>query len=200
MSELLIPEPVLLDLRGSLSEHGREKANWVVKKNSWSENDLRRMDGLDLVESGDGAILPIIGGGSVSFSDYLELKLLDHIFNDASFSAPSPFLGLWPATTTLTDASTGAATNEAGYTGYARLAIATSDMSAAAAGAKTNSAVLTFAACTASSSTITQFMIADNGTTGAGNSLVWGTVTSVTIDTSHTPATVAASGLSVTLD
>jgi len=192
--------PVHLDLVGKLSEYGREKGLWVVEKRHWTENDLRRANGQDLVEWGDAPIAPLIGGGAVSFSDYLENKLLDHIFNDSSFTAPSPSLGLWSSGTTLTDSSTGAATNEATYTGYARLAIAAADMSAAASGSKTNGNTLTFAACTGGSTTVTQFMIADSGTTGAGNSLVWGTVTSTTIDTSHTPATVAASGLTVTLD
>lgn len=194
------PVPAFLELHGVLSDYGRAKALWVAGKDSWTENDLRRANGQDLVEGGDAPIAPMIAGGAVSYSDYLELKLLDHIFNDPSYTAPSPFLGLWSAATTLSDSSTGAATNEATYTGYARLAIATSDMSAAASGAKTNSAILTFAACTAGSTTVTQFMIADSGTTGAGNSLIWGTVTSTTVDTSHTPATVNASALSITQD
>lgn len=184
---------------GHVSEYGRELSRWLVAQNRWTINDFRRAEGLPLVEAKYGD-QPLVAGAANNFSDYLENKLLDHIFNDASYTAPSPNLGLWPATTTLSDSSTGAATNEANYTGYARLAIAASDMSAAASGAKTNSAVLTFAACTGGSSTITQWMIADSGTTGAGNSLVWGTATSTVISTTQTPATISASGLNVTLD
>jgi len=136
--------------------------------------------------------------GGASFNDYLENKVLDHIFNDSSYTAPSPSLGLW--TSTLTDASTGATANEATYTGYARLAIAAADMSAAASGSKTNGNALTFAACTGSTSTITFWEICDSGTTGAGNALVWGTATSTVISTTQTPATIASSGLTVTLD
>lgn len=140
---------------------------------------------------------PMAGGAS--FSDYLELKVLDHIFNDGTFTVPST-VALALCTTAPTDASTGATLVEATYTGYARLAIAASDMSAAAAGSKTNSAVLTFAACTASSSTIIGWATADSASTGAGNVLVWGTATSTVISTTQTPATIAASGLVVNLD
>lgn len=137
---------------------------------------------------------PIAGGAS--FSDYLELKLLDHIFNDGAFTAPSPSLAL--CTSVPDDTKTGSTIVEANYTGYARLAIAAADMSAAASGSKTNSAVLTFAACTAGSSTIIGWAICDAAT--VGNALVWGTCTSTVISTTQTPATVAASGLVVNLD
>jgi hypothetical protein len=133
-----------------------------------------------------------------SFSDYLELKVLDHIFNDPSYTAPTPYLAL--CTSVPTDASTGATIVEANYTGYARLAIATSDMSAAASGSKTNSAQLTFAACTSGSSTIIGWAVCDASGTGAGNVLCWGTATSTVISTTQTPPVVAVSGLVVTLD
>jgi hypothetical protein len=136
--------------------------------------------------------------GGASFSDYLENKILDHIFNDGSYTAPSPSLGLW--TSALTDASTGATSGEASYTGYARKAIAAADMSAAASGSKTNSSAITFDPCTSGTSTITYWGTFDSGTTGAGNLLVWGTATSTVISTTQTPATIAIGGLVVTLD
>lgn len=172
----------------------------LVTRNLWRSSlwTPERADAVGLVMSpnGPGVLPPMMGGAS--FSDYLENKVLDHIFNDASYTAPSPSLGLWTAA--LTDASTGAAANEANYTGYARLAIAAADMSAAASGSKTNSAALTFAACTAGTSTITYWGVCDSGTTGAGNLLVWGTATSTVISTTQTPATIAIGGLVVTLD
>jgi hypothetical protein len=136
--------------------------------------------------------------GGASFSDYLENKILDHIFNDGTYSVPTASLGLW--TSALTDASTGATSGEATYTGYARKTIAASDMSAAASGSKTNSAAITFDACTGGSSTITFWGTFDSATTGAGNLLVWGTATSTVISTTQTPATIAIGGLVVTLD
>lgn len=136
--------------------------------------------------------------GGASFSDYLENKVLDHIFNDGTYSVPTASLAL--CTSVPTDASTGATIVEATYTGYARLTIAAADMSAAASGAKTNSAALTFAACTAGSSTIIGWATCDSASTGAGNMLVWGTATSTVISTTQTPATVAIGGLVVNLD
>ncbi len=133
-----------------------------------------------------------------SFSDYLENKVLDHVFGDGSYTSPTAYVGLW--TSALTDASTGATAGEATYTGYARIIINASDMSAAASGSKTNSAAITFAACTGSTSTITYFGIFDSVTVGAGNMLMWGTVTSKVIDTSNTPATIAIGALVCTLD
>lgn len=136
--------------------------------------------------------------GGASFSDYLELKVLDHIFNDGTFSVPTASLGLW--TSALTDASTGATAGEASYTTYARVTIAAADMSAAAAGSKTNTSAFTFPACTAGTSTITFWGTFDSATIGAGNLLVWGTATSTVISTTQTPPTVAIGGLVVTLD
>lgn len=133
-----------------------------------------------------------------SKSDYLENKILDHVYGDGSYTSPTAYIAL--CTTVPTDASTGASIVEANYTGYARLIINASDMSAAASGSKTNSAALTFAACTAGSSTIVGFAICDSATTGAGNVLYWGTVTSKVIDTSNTPPTIAIGGLVTTED
>lgn len=141
--------------------------------------------------------VPPVAGGA-SFSDYLENKVLDHIFNDGTFSVPTASLGLW--TSALTDASTGATAGEAAYTTYARVTIGASDMSAAASGSKTNTAAFTFPACTAGTSTVTFWGTFDSATIGAGNMLVWGTATSTVISTTQTPPTVAIGGLVVTLD
>lgn len=132
-----------------------------------------------------------------SFGDAVENKILDHVFGDGAYTSPTAYLGLW--TSALTDASTAATAGEATFTGYARTIINASDMSAAASGSKTNSAAITFPACTAGSSTITYFGICSTSS-GAGDLIMWGTVTSKTIDTSNTPATVAIGALVATLD
>lgn len=133
-----------------------------------------------------------------SKSDYSELKVLDHMFNDGTFAAAAVYLAL--CTTIPTDASLGTNIVEANYTTYARVAIAAADMSAAAAGSKTNTAAFTFAAVTAGDDTIVGFAIVDSGTIGAGNIHYWGTTTSKVVDTSNTPPTVAIGGLVVTED
>lgn len=142
--------------------------------------------------------MPPMAGGA-SFSDYTENKVLDHIFNDGTFTVPSTVaIGLW--TSALTDASTGATAGEAAYTTYARVTTAAADFSAAAAGSKTNTAAFTFPACTAGTSTITFWGTFDSASTGAGNLLVWGTTTSTVISTTQTPPTIAIGGLVTTLD
>lgn len=144
-----------------------------------------------------GGLPPIAGGAS--FSDYLENKVLDHVLGKTSFTMPST-VALALLTVTPTDASTGATVTEAGYTGYARKAVAASDLNAAASGSSSNLNAITFNACTASSSTVIAWALLDSSSTGAGNILVWGTATSTVISTTQTPATVAAGGLVVTLD
>lgn len=142
--------------------------------------------------------LPPAAGGA-SFSDYLENKVLDHIFNDGTFTVPATVaIGLW--TSALTDASTGATAGEAAYTTYARVTTAAADFSAAAAGSKTNTNAFTFPACTAGTSTITFWGTFDSATIGAGNLLIWGTATSTVISTTQTPPTIAIGGLVCTLD
>lgn len=132
-----------------------------------------------------------------SFSDYAENAILDHALSDGAWTEPAAcYLAL--CTVVPTDASTGSTITEANYTGYARKEIATTDLSAAASGSKTNSGAITFAACTAGTSTVIGFAICDAAT--VGNIIMWGTVTSKVIDTSNTPATVAASALVCTLD
>lgn len=132
-----------------------------------------------------------------SKSDYLENQVLNHCLGDGAFAMPAAvYLAL--CTVVPTDASTGSTITEANYTGYARKQIAAADLAAAASGSKTNSAIITFADCTAGTSTVIGFAICDALT--LGNILYWGTVTSKVIDTANTPATVAAGGLVVTED
>lgn len=132
-----------------------------------------------------------------SKSNYLENAILDHVLSDGAFAEPANvYLAL--CTVVPTDASTGATITEPTYTGYARKEILASDLSAASGGSKTNSGAITFADCTAGSSTVIGFAICD--ASSGGNVLYWGTVTSKTIDTSNTPPTVAAGALVVTED
>lgn len=132
-----------------------------------------------------------------SKSDYLELKDLDHNLGKTAFTMPAAvYMAL--CTAVPTDASTGTTITEATYTGYARKQVAATDLNAASAGTTTNANAITFAACTAGSSTIIGFALVDALT--VGNVLYWGTTTSKVIDTTSTPPTVAVSGLSVSED
>lgn len=135
-----------------------------------------------------------------SFSDYAENKILDHAFGKTAWAPGTSYLYMALCTVTPTDASTGASITEATYTGYARAAVAASALNSAASGSISNGTAITFAACTAGSSTIIGGALCDSGTTGAGNAIMWFTVTSKVIDTSNTPPTVAIGVLSGTLD
>lgn len=128
-------------------------------------------------------------------SSYLENKLLDHALGKNAFTMPSA-LYIALCTVVPTAASTGSTITEANYTGYARKQVAASDLNSASGGSSTTNVAEVFAACTAGSSTIIGFALCDAAT--LGNVLYWGSVTSKTIDTSDTPATVAAGGLVVT--
>lgn len=144
--------------------------------------------------------LPLLG--AASFSDYAETHILDHALGKTAWTMPAT-VALALCTVVPTDSSTGASITEANYTGYGRQTIAGAGWNAAASGnpsSSTNASTITYAACTAGSSTVIGWMLADSATTGAGNALVWGTTTSVVISTTQTPATIAAAALQVTQD
>ncbi len=142
-----------------------------------------------------------------SFGGIYAAKILDHVFNDGTLAAPAPYLAL--GTGAIGDADIGAtfgSTTEANYTGYLRVLIGAADMSAGAAASpatKTNTNVLTFPACTASSAVVIAWCTVNGTSTArlnAGDVILYGTVTSTTIDTTHTPPSIAASGLNATLE
>jgi hypothetical protein len=145
-----------------------------------------------LINAGKG---PMIGGASIG--DAVENKILDHMVANATYTAPTPSLGLW--TSSVTDASTAATAGELTYTTYARQSISSTNMSAAASGSVTNDVAITFPAVTAGGGTVTFWMLCSSSS-GAGDNICWGTATSTVISTTQTPPTVAIGGLVITLD
>lgn len=139
--------------------------------------------------------------GMASKSDYLEGKDLNHNLGKEAFTMPAA-LAVALCTAVPTDASTGSTITEATYTGYLRKAIIGSELtqSGTSPTKNANNAVITFAACTGSTSTIIGFALCDSATTAAGNVLYWGTVTSTVISITQTPATIASGALEVTED
>ncbi len=131
----------------------------------------------------------------MSKSDATENAVLDHFLGKTNRAVSSGACYIALCTVVPTDASTGSSLTEATYTGYARKQVVAAEWNAAAAGVSTNSAQQQFAACTAGASTIIGFALCDAAS--AGNVLYWGTVTSKVIDTSNTPATIAAAGLNI---
>lgn len=134
-------------------------------------------------------------------SQYGMSHLIDHINGKTSFTMPTT-VAMALLTTAPSSTTTGATAVEATYTGYGRQTIAGSGFNAATSATpsvSTNNGAITFAACTAGTSTLTGFILADSATTGAGNSLWYGTLASVVISTTQTPPTVANTAMSLSM-
>ena len=129
-------------------------------------------------------------------SDYLELKVLDHVlkYSTAPYTAPTTlYLALFTATTGLETNSPSAEVSTSG-TAYARQAVT---FATASAGSSSTNATVTFPAATANFGTITHVAIMDAST--AGNVLFHGAVTtSKTIETGDT-FQVSSGNLTVSL-
>ena len=134
-----------------------------------------------------------------SFSDFLELEVLDHIMGVGSYTMPTVFLAL--CTADPTDAGTGASMNEVTNAGaYARIAIAADFATPAAGGAISNDGQIDFVQSSGSWGTITHWALVDSGTHGAGNMLAHGDLTASQAISSGTDVSVAIGDLDVTLD
>ncbi len=130
-------------------------------------------------------------------SNVVENKVLDHIFGDGTYTVTAPvYLAL--VTVAVVDTDTGSTITEATYTGYARLAIGAADMAVAASGSKTNTNALTFAPCTAGTSTVVGFAICSAAT--LGDVILYGTLPSTVVSTTQTPASISPGGLIATMD
>lgn len=106
----------------------------------------------------------------MSFSDYLENKLLDHAFKGSAFTQPANIhVGLF----TSAPSDSGGGTEVSGN-GYARQVHNT--WGAAGGGSKTNSGDVFFNVATGGGwGTVTHFAIFDAAT--SGNMLAWGALT-----------------------
>ncbi len=128
-----------------------------------------------------------------SFSNYLENKVLDHIFKTASFTVPT---NIYVALSTADPLDTFAGIAEPVGNAYARVVCNTWD--AASGGATANTGAVTFVAASGSWGTITHFALYDAIT--GGNGLAHGSLTtSKAITTGDTPR-FAAGDIDVTLD
>lgn len=175
--------PLLKITSTHITPYGRE----------WLEELLRAVRGTDRP--------PMMGGITNGISQYGMAKLIDHINGKTSFTMPTT-VAMALATTAPTSTTTGATLVEATYTGYGRQTIAAAGFNAATAATPsvaTNNGAITFGACTAGTSTLLGFMLADSATTGAGNSLWYGTLASTVISTTQTPPTVASTAMSLSM-
>ena len=133
----------------------------------------------------------------MSFSDYLENKLLDHLFGKASYTAPTIYVGL--STADPLDDASGLAEPSSG--GYARVATAPADWNAALNGLIDNANAVTFPQATgdwSGGANQTHFALFDAAS--AGNMLAHGALgTAKPVLSGDTPS-FAAGDLDTSLD
>lgn len=132
----------------------------------------------------------------MSFTNFLEAELLDHVFGNASYSAPATlYVGL------CTDvAEDGTITGEPSGSSYARVAVTNNatNFPAASGGSKANGATITFPEATGSWGTLDTFFISDAAT--AGNILGYGDLTTPRTIDSGTTVRFDIGALTITLD
>lgn len=132
-------------------------------------------------------------------ADTFENELMAHVFTNGDIALVGDATGLRGSTTagslyvalhtgTPTDTMT-QTTNEATYTGYARVAVARSGAGwTVTANAVANAAAVTFGACTAGSDTLTYFSVGTSSS-GTGKVLWYGALTaSLAVSAGITPA------------
>ena len=132
-------------------------------------------------------------------SNYLELKVLDHVlrYSSAPYTAPTTlYVGLFTNTSgnAATNLEAGTLTDEVSGGSYVRKTIT---FSAASSGSSASAATVTFDAASANWGTVTHVAILDAST--SGNVLFWGAVTSAkTIETGDT-FQITAGSLTISL-
>jgi hypothetical protein len=133
----------------------------------------------------------------MSFSNYLELELLDHVWGNSAYTAPAT---LYVALSTTTPADDGTNFTEPSGNAYARVAVTnnTTNWPNAAGGAKANGTAITFPTATGSWGTVTHFGIFD--ASSGGNCLGTGALSVSKTITSGDTAAFSAGDLDITLD
>ena len=161
-----------------------------------AEYEYEMWDEIDRILRAEGVPVAVSGVGQATMA-----KLIDHINGKTSFTMPAT-VAMALATATVASTMTGATITEAAYTGYARQTLAAAAFNAATGATPsvaTNSGTITFGNCTAGTKTLLGFTLDDSATTGAGNVLWYGTLTSVTISTTQTPPTVGAGVMNLSM-
>jgi hypothetical protein len=100
----------------------------------------------------------------------LELKILDHLVGNATFTPGTLYLALATAVADI-EAGTFTEVTDSG-TAYVRQSLAASNWATAASGSVTTSANIQFPTATADYGTVTHIVITDNSAQGGGDALV----------------------------
>ena len=125
------------------------------------------------------------------FSDFLENKILDHIFNGSAYSTPPKYVALFTAAPSDSGGGTEVSGND-----YARKLH--SVWSVASGGSTHNTGAITFVAASGSWGTVTHFGIFDS--LSGGNLLGWGALAVSKVVASGDVVSFADSALTITLD
>lgn len=110
-------------------------------------------------------------------------------------ASPTQYLALFTADPT----ETGSLSNEATYTGYARVALTKATAWTGTSSPFTNAALIQFGACTAGTSTVTHFAVVDTAS-GAINMMISGALSSSLNVSAGIQPQFAAGALSVAAD
>jgi len=131
-----------------------------------------------------------------SFSDYMEIKVLDHVFKTATYTQPANlYVALLKSTPD--DADTGSTLpGEVSGGSYARKGCNTWD--AGAGGATENTGAITFAQATADWGVVTHFAVVTHSSTG--QVVGWGALNTTKNVQSGDTAQFAAGELDIELD
>ena len=110
----------------------------------------------------------------MAFSDYLEDKLLEHIFTSTGYTSPNASIYCGLLTAAPTDSSTGATVTEvAASNAYARVQVTNWTVSGTNPTQATNDAAIEWPTATGSWGTVSHIGVFDGGTVGAGNLLCY---------------------------
>lgn len=141
--------------------------------------------------------IPIAGGSQ--FSDFYEALLLNAENQKTALGAVVDPWFMALTTVAVTDVMTGSTITEANYTGYVRIGVPASSIGTAsgAGGSVANTTAITYAACTALTSTVIGFAHCVAVTTGEVRK--FGTTASTVISTTQTPATFAIGAYTTTI-
>ena len=135
-------------------------------------------------------------GTTMSFSDYWENKILDHIFGKAAYAAPAH---IYVAASLADPGDSGNELAEPANGNYARVKTDPADWNAAIDGQIENAAAFVFPTPTADWGVITHVALFDAAT--GGNFLAGGQLPTVqNIYFGGAPLEISAGGLAVTLD
>lgn len=147
-----------------------------------------------------------------NMSNYLENKLIDHIFRNTSYTVPAT-IAVALVTTAAADTNTGATIVEVnGANAYARVTVTPSTanwrgtdaqvtgVSAGTGGTTDNAAAITFPTATADWGTVVGVAITDASATAAGNLLFYGTLTANKVVSNGDTFQFAANQLQVQID